>query len=112
MYIYSQFGITQIVLAMALFAIAIDAAKLQRVNPNRARGGGRGRRIVKKLRNGRKGKQLFGSRVPIIPAAPLFPPAPLPAAPVFGPHPPPLVQPLQLIEVQPVLPRIAPVVVP
>lgn len=99
-------------MATVIFAIALDAAKLQRVNPNKARGGGgRGRRIVKRLRNGRQGRQLFGSRVPILPAAPFLPPAPLPAAPIFGPHPPPFAQPLQLIELQPVLPKLAPVVV-
>ena len=68
---------------------------------------------MKRLRNGRQGRQLFGSRAPILPATPLLPPAPLPAAPIFGPHPAPLVQPLQLVEVQPAaLPRALPIVTP
>merc|ERR1739844_843981 len=85
------FGITQLTLAIAIFTIATEAAKLKRINPNKARGGGPGRRgrVVKKLRNGkgRQGRQLFGTRVPIFPATPLLPPAPLRAAPVFGPAP-------------------------
>ena len=103
-------------LAIAIFTIATEAAKLKRVNPNKARGGGPGRRgrVVKKLRNGkgRQGRQLFGTRVPIFPATPLLPPAPLRAAPVFGPAPAPLIQPLQLIEVRPPQPRALPLVIP
>merc|ERR1739844_313891 len=90
------FGITQLTLAIAIFTIATEAAKLKRINPNKARGGGPGRRgrVVKKLRNGkgRQGRQLFGTRVPIFPATPLLPPAPLRAAPVFGPAPAPVVK--------------------
>ena len=69
--------------------------------------------MVKRLRKGRQGRQLFGSRVPILPAAPLLPPAPLPAAPVFGPAPAPLIQPLQLVEIQPAaVPRALPLITP
>lgn len=112
------FGLNQLILAVAIFAIVLEAApaKLKRVNPNKARGGGgavRGRRVVKRLRNGRQGRQLFGSRVPVLPAPPILPPAPLHAAPIFGPQPAPLVQPFQLIEVQPAaIPRALPLTVP
>ena len=88
---------------------------MQRENPNKARGGGSNskRRVVKRLRKGRQGRQLFGSRVPILPAAPLLPPAPLPAAPVFGPAPAPLIQPLQLVEIQPAaVPKALPLAIP
>ena len=102
-------------MVLALFALTIEAAKLQRQNPNKARGGGTNskRRVVKRLRKGgRQGRQLFGSRVPILPAVPL-PPAPLPAAPVFGPAPAPLIQPLQLVEIQPAaVPRALPLITP
>ena len=71
--------------------------------------------MVKRLRKGRQGRQLFGSRVPILPAAPFLPPAPLPAAPVFGPAPAPapLIQPLQLVEIQPAaVPKALPLAIP
>ena len=104
-------GLNHLLLATALLAVALEAAKLTPHNPNRARGGGPGkkggRRVVKKLRNGRQGRQLFGSRVPFIPAVPIPPPAlirtapaPLHPAPFFGPQPAPLVQPaLRLLEI-------------
>ena len=112
-------------MATAILAASLEAAVLKH-NPNRARGGGlgRGRRVVKRLRNNRRGRQLFGSRVPIfpaagpiipaapfIPAAPIFPPAPLPVAPVFGPPPAPIAQPLQLVELRSPLPQPAPVLI-
>ena len=105
-------------MATAILAASLEAAVLKH-NPNRARGGGvgRGRRVVKRLRNNRKGRQLFGSRVPILPAAPIipagpiFPPAPLPLAPVFGPPAAPIAQPLQLIELRSPLPQPAPVLI-
>lgn len=109
------FGLNQLILAVAIFAIVLEAApaKLQKVNPNKKRGAVRGRKVVKRLRNGRQGRQIFGSRVPILPATPILPPAPLPAAPIFGPQPAPLVQPLQLIEVQPAaIPRALPLPAP
>ena len=114
-----QLGIAQILLATAILAATIEAAVLKH-NPNRARGGGpgrSGRRVVKKLRKNRNGKQLFGSRVPILPAvpivppAPILPPAPLPLAPIFGPPIAPIPQPLRLIEVKAPPPPPAPVVI-
>ena len=109
-------GLNQLFLALALFAIILEAtpAKLRKINPNKARGGSvKGRRVVKRLRNGRQGRQLFGSRVPILPASPILPPAPLPAGPIFGPQPAPFLQPVQLIEVAPpAVPRALPLVVP
>ena len=105
-------------MATALLAAGLEAAVLN-PNPNKARGGGfgRGRRVVKRLRNNRRGRQFFGSRVPILPAAPIFPaapilrPAPLPVAPVFGPPLAPIAQPLQLIELRSPPPQLAPVLI-